>query len=329
MVAFIRPLGSKTKTQNLRMLDVGCYKFSNLQKPLGLERMTGTKVDSLPFEIWTLPDVLLYHISRFTAPQTERASFFCHMLAPLNKASYKTILDEEKSVALWDLVLSGDYGVSSEHQRQSRRSSKRLKRSPVDRVRDAHNLLRGNTEIAYFYLSEHCTGSVKANCLTKARLRGLINEYGPHLMVNKAISSGGTFLVEVCTARNVPKATILQCVQELVEKQGALVDQRTREASNCSLTPISVAAVRGLPKVDEYLLSKGANPDIECSGRFRLSTHSRISQRCTGSAAEFAQTMLDAELKIGATDQELVDLKRCVKLLPRSVRSPVVWDRVG
>mmetsp|Transcript_39273 Transcript_39273/g.95011 ORF Transcript_39273/g.95011 Transcript_39273/m.95011 type:complete len:317 (-) Transcript_39273:41-991(-) len=277
--------------------------------------MAQEKADARPFEIWTLPEVLLYHISQFATPQTGRASFFCHKLALLNKASCKTVLEEEKSVALWDLVLCGDYGVSSGLQGRSKRASKRLKRSLVGQVRDAHKLLKDNTEIAYFYVSEHCNSSAKTNCLTKGRLCGLINEYGPHLMINKAISSGGTFLVEVCRARNVKKTTILQCVQELVEKRGALVDQKTSEASNSALTAISVAAVRGLPNVVKYLLSKGANPDIRCSGRFRLSSNSRKSLRCIGSAAEFAQSMLDAELKEGATHGELVDLQKCVKLL--------------
>ena len=71
----------------------------------------------------------------------------------------------------------------------------------------------------------------------------------------------------------------------------------------------------GLPNVVKYLLSKGANPGITCSGRFRLSTNPKKSLRCTGSAKEFAESMLEAEKKEGASNQELVDLKRCIKLL--------------
>ena len=271
--------------------------------------------DARPFEIWTLPDVLLYHICEFAAPITERASILCHKIAPLNKASHKAILEEEKSSTLWDLVLTGDYGVGSDVHRRTQRASKRLKRNPVEKAREAHITLKRNTEIAHFYLTEHCNSSSKTKCLTRARLRGLIDEYGPHLMFNKGISSGGTFLVEVCRAKNVPKATILQCVQELVEKHGALVDQKTSEASNSSLTPIAVAAVRGLPNVVKYLLSKGANPDIECSGRFILSINYRKSLRCIGTAGQFAKKMLDAEFEEGATFQDLRDLKQCVELL--------------
>jgi hypothetical protein len=268
------------------------------------------------FEIWKLPDVLLYQISEFIAPPTERSTFFCHKMAVLNKASYKSILEEEKSVLLWDLVLAGDYGVSSNRQGK-RRTSKRLKRCPVDQARDAHKLLKDNTEIAYFYLCELSSTSTGAN-LTRSKLRGILDEYGPHLMINKIVSSGGAFLVEVCRARKVNKITILHCVQELVERRGALVNLRTKESSNSSLTALCVAAVRGLPKVVHYLLSKEARPDIPSSASFRLSTNSRKSLRCVGTPLEFANAMLDAEKAQGATNQELADLQRCIKLLTKN-----------
>jgi hypothetical protein len=137
-------------------------------------------------------------------------------------------------------------------------------------------------------------------------------------MINKIVSSGGAFLVEVCRARNVKKITILQCVQELVERRGALVNLRTTESSNSSLTALCVAAVRGLPKVVEYLLSKAARPDIPGSARFRLSTNSRKSLRCVGTPMEFANAMLVAETAEGATNQELADLQRCIKLLTKN-----------
>lgn len=270
------------------------------------------------FAIWELPDVLLYHIGKFIAPPTERSSFFCHKVAVLNKACYKSILEEEKSVVLWDLILAGDYGVNPNRRDSQRRKSKRLKRCPVDQVRDAHKLLKDNTEIAYFYLWE-VSSTTAGKGLTRSTLRGILNEYGPNLMINKTLSSGGTFLVEVCRARNVNKITVLHCVQELVEQRGALVNLRTNESSNSSLTALCVAAARGMPKVVEYLLSKAASPEITCSARFRLSTNSRKSLRCVGTPLEFASAMLDAEKLEGATNQDLVDLTLCIKLLAKTM----------
>jgi hypothetical protein len=289
----------------------------NHRKPKHSSIIAKGETRTTTFEIWELPDVLLFQISEFIVPKTERVSFFCHKLAVLNKASYKSILEEEKSVGLWDLVLYGDYGVASSRQ-DSRRTSKRLKRSPVDQVRDAHKLLKDNTEIAYFYLWELSSRSGK-NSLTRAKLCGILNEYGPNLMMNKTLSSGGTFLVEVCRARNVSKQTIFQCAQELVERRGALVNLKTNESSNSSLTALCVAATRALPRVVNYLLSKGARLDIPCSARFRLSTNSKKSLRCVGTPLEFASNMLNAEKAEGATNQELADLNRCIKLLNKKL----------
>ena len=279
--------------------------------------MSSTKKKSSEiFPIWELPEVLLYTIAEFVAPPTERASFFCHKIAPLCKPSYEAILEEERSVVLWDLVLAGDYGVDNGKRKATqRRSCKRLRRSPVDQVRDAHKLLKDNTEIAYYYLWE-LSYTASKNGLTKSKLCGILNEYGPQLMLNKTVSSGGTFLVEVCRARHATQSTILHCVQELVERRGALVSFRTNESSNSTLTALCVATVRGMPKVVEYLLSKGASPEIRCSARFRLFINSKKSLRCTNvTPLEFAKSMLDEERKEGATEHDLRDLHRTIKLL--------------
>ena len=267
------------------------------------------------FEVWELPEALLYHIATFLAPAAERAGILCHKIAPLCKASSKAILEEQKSIVLWDMVLSGDYGIDPGKRNSQRRSCKRLRRSPVDQVRDAHKLLRDNTEIAYYYLWELCNSSAK-NGLSKSKLCGILNEYGPHLMLNKTASSGGTFLVEVCRTRHATQNTVLLCVQELVERRGALVNFPTNESANSTLTALCVAAVRGMPKVVEYLLSKGASPHVRCSARFRFYVNSKRSLRCTDVLPlEFAKSMLDAELKEGASKQDTKDSLRAIKLL--------------
>ena len=90
------------------------------------------------------------------APPTHRARVFCHQIAPLCQAANKAILqEEERSVLLWDAILVGDYGVDkSKTATKGKRSCKRLRRSPCHQVRDAHLMVKDNTEIAFFYLSE-------------------------------------------------------------------------------------------------------------------------------------------------------------------------------
>ena len=288
--------------------------------------------------LWDLPHILLYLVGQFAVMPTERASWFCHIIAPLCKASYRSILvDDAASVGLWDLILAGDYGVAAGTGNNSTggtthspnggvgepRHSKRLKKSPAHRVGDAHRRMIANTELAYSdlwelgYSSAPSGGKRKgAGRLTKPTLVAILKEYEP-VMVNRRMASGGTFLVEVCRSRNSPPGVVLKCVRELVEVRGARPDLATYESKNSSLTALCVAAVRGLPRVVAYLLSrKDASPSIRCSGRFRLHTNPKRSLRCTDATPlEFAERMLATETGEGATQRDLRDLNRCVRLL--------------
>ena len=273
-------------------------------------------------QLWDLPETIIYDIAQFCVPPMQRASFLCHKLAVLSKASHKAVLaDDSKrsSGILWNSVLKGDYGVSNtSSSRNGRRSCKRLRRSPIDQVRDAHKLMIDNTEIAYYYLWEMTSSKAKSSSLTRRNLVSILETYGPRLMYNKVMSSGGTFLVEVCRCRNANSATLLHCVKELVEERGALVNKATNESSNSTLTALCVAAARGMPKLVEYLLSKDASTDIKCSGRFRLHTNSKKSMRCNDATPlVFAKSMLEAEREEGAKDSELGDLLACIKHLER------------
>ncbi len=270
------------------------------------------------FSIWELPEVLLYHIACFSVPITYRAAFLSQSIAPLCKSSYKSIMEEEKSVGLWDLVLAGDYRAELNCGKKERRCSKRLRRCPIQQVRDVHKLIKDNTEIAYHYLWE-LSYSTQKNSLTKAKLCGILNEHGPNLMINRKMSSGGSFLVEVCRSKNTTQSTILHCVQELVERRGGMVDLATNESENSFLTALCVSAVRGMPKVVEYLLSQGASKEILCSARFRLFIKKTKYLRCTrATPLEFTQQMLDAEKAEGASNDDVRDLRRCIELLSRN-----------
>lgn len=271
----------------------------------------------LPF--WDLPDVLLFKIVTFAAAPTNRATVLCHTIAPLCRSSYHKILngDEITVSSLWDMIFVEDYHGSI-HQNRSNRECKRLRRGPIHRVREAHRLIKDNTEIAYFYLSEMSNSCNGASKLTRARMMGLLNEYGPNLQLNQTVSSGGLFLVEVCRAKNVRESVILRCVHELVEQRGVMVDLRTSESESSCLTALCVAAARGLHTVVAYLLQKGAALDIISSGRFALHTRPKKSIRCHHQTAlEFARTMHQAETNEGCGLGALKGLEKCMSLLRR------------
>lgn len=266
----------------------------------------------MSINLWELPEEILFQIISFAAGPTHRAFLICHRLGRLCRVARKTFLNE--SSPIWDALLVEDYGVSKAHG-VTKRSSKRLRQSCVQRVRDAHLMVKDNTEIAYFYLSEACVSTGKDK-LSRRRLCGLLEEYGPHLRINSRISTGGTFLVECCRARHVKESVILKCVQELVEQQNARVNLSSSETPPHKLTALCVASARGMPTIVRYLLKVGASPGIRCTGRFRLYKRARRTVKCTDSLPlDFARTIRDAEQAEGASENDLRDLNKCIKLL--------------
>jgi Ankyrin repeat len=286
--------------------------------------------------LWELADILIFKIVSYVAAPTHRATIVCHTLAPLCRAAHRTLLqDEDIAVGLWETILKEDYGVVGhgslkvdDHSGSTiddgmtrtakrRRSCSRLWRTPVQSVRDAHRLMIDNTEIAYFYLSEMVNCNSSSNKLTRSRLVALLNEYGPHLRINQTVkSSGGVFLVEICRAKHVKATVILKCVQELVEQFGAVVNVCTSESYSSQMTPLAVAAVRGLPQVVTYLLQHGADTEMLSSGRFALHTQPKKSIRCRDQTPHvFCTTMRAAEKEAGATDASLIQLDKCLRLL--------------
>jgi hypothetical protein len=265
--------------------------------------------------LWELPDVLLFHIVTFLAAPTRRANVLCQIAALCKASRHAILLEEERP--LWYTILKEDYGAIVAQEETNRRACKRLRRSPVHRVRDAHLLIKDNTEIAFFYLSE-MTNAASKKSLTVANLRRLIGEYGPHLRINNTVSSGGLYLVEVCRARHIRESVVLKCVQELVKQRGALVNLSTCESVNSRQTALCVAAARAMPTVVKYLLQKGASRTVRCSGRFRLHTRPKKTVQCINSTPlEFCQAMRDAEKEVGACETAMRDLDNCLRLLKR------------
>jgi hypothetical protein len=273
-------------------------------------------------KLWELPDVLLFTVVAFCAAPTHRATVVCHQIATLCQAARLAVLEEESSMTLWNTILKEDYGGhdrSGKSLEKKCRACKRLRRTPVALVRDAHRLIQDNTEIAFFYLAEMVNASSKKEALSIRKLHGLLNEYGPVLRINKVMSAGGLYLVEVCRARHVKEAVVLKCVQELIEMRGAMVDLQTNESAQSRQTALCVAAARAMPTVVRYLLKRGAATDTPCTGRFRLHTAVKKTARCTNATPlDFAQAMLQAEQEAGASKESLSDLKKCIRMLEKN-----------
>lgn len=291
------------------------------------DRMAGSLLGSnqddreLPL-LLSLPDIILFSIISFAAAPTHRASFVCTRLALLSRSSYRSLYNNN---ILWLAILQEDYGALREEDAHKnsqscdgskRRRCSRLAKSPLDQVKEAHRLVKDNTEIAFYYLSELVNATSRKSGLSHKRLLSLLHEYGPHLRINQRTSTGGLFLVEVCRSKSATESNMLRCVQELVENHGAMVNLQTFEAAAVYQTAISVAAVRGMASIVQYLLQRGASPSILSSGRFRLSHNPKKTIRYNNlDALGFAKAAKQAELEHGAHLRDVRDLTLCIELL--------------
>lgn len=150
--------------------------------------------------------------------------------------------------------------------------------------------------------------------LSLARLRSVLNTYGPNLNINQRSAIGGTFLVDVVRARCIKESVILSCVRELIEvysaspyvpaTEGAQYQKLKqikrkvngkhnnftshRTAGNL-LPPLVVASARGMPSVVKYLLS------YEKQKLGMTSKQQKANATCT--TAEHSTKMLDLTLE--------------------------------
>lgn len=186
--------------------------------------------------------------------------------------------------------------------------------------------MHDNTEIAFYYLTEE---SKKVGGLTKAKLRSILDEYGPLLRINHVVSSGGTFLVQVCRAvydnkrrrGNHGESTVLACVKLLVEDYGALVDGQTYEAASCQQMALGVVAARGMPSVVRYLLERGASPTRVSSGRMATPAK-RATVKCVNATPLlWAESVYQAARTAGTPASDLTSLHVCMELLRRATTS--------
>ena len=312
--------------------------------PLHQQQQHDTTLSSSPLALLSdIPDEILYKIISYVATSTNRATIICHVLAPLCKPLYHKLIvqsqDNISSSSIWDILLIEDYGsinnsnninscsdqykisnIVHHSQQPTRRVCKRLCRTSIHRVRDVHMLMKSNTEIAFFYLSEMVNCTQNHNKLSKTRLVRLINEYGPNLQMNHVTSTGGLFLVEICRAKHIKENVILKCVQLLMEEYHVLPNLRTAESNISYQTPLCVVAARGLHTIVQYLLQHPTiDINIISSGRFALYSKPKKIIRCEHcTALQFAITMRDAERIEGANENSLLGLNKCIQLLEQA-----------
>ena len=283
-------------------------------------------------DLWnSLYDDVLYKILTFVVPSTETALFICQNLCLVCKSIHRNMHNNRND--LWYNILNVEYGQIrrqgySDNSDGTRRKSKRLcsrregnNNSALYSIREAHWLICHRTRLAHFRLAEMAHSKQKDKSLNLRRLRGLFDEFGPTLRCNHPVDIGGTFLVEVCRARYVSERIIYRCVKYLVEEQGSLPNISSNPisaegSSAVGLTPLCIAAARGMPSVVRFLLSVGADPSIRSSGRFRLFCNSsKTFKGISLLPIEFSIQMKDAEVLEGAEGSTLRSLSSCIGIL--------------
>jgi hypothetical protein len=257
----------------------------------------------------------IYDILCFVAMPIERSHVLCFIFSLLSRDINSRVEADDE---LWSHVLT-EYTTPDATHVPSSRNSKRLRKTVKDRVSREHGALCERTAHSHYLLTEMVHSSESA--LSLSRLRSLFPRRGPSLRVNQRANVGGTFLVEVCRARFVEEKVILRCVKELIEVYGAHPDVSSGAGPGPQgvggLTPLCIAAARGMVTVVKYLIGPGVNAskDLKGEGRFRLFGDQRRSVSGSFTPLMWSEAMLDAELKTGLSDDDLLPLRRCVRIL--------------
>lgn len=281
-----------------------------------------------------LPDDVIHKILLFI----ESPVRIVHQMSTLSLVSLDFYqMTQESSNDLWEFILGGYYSAKNAdiktskcafQSRTQRRNSKRLRRSSAKNdVIHAHFNLRDQTEMALQEVSDMAISKIPKP-LSLARLRAILNTYGPLLNIDQRSAIGGTFLVDVSKARCVKEGVILACIKELIEIYGANVNVPATEGcfrsalhlkkgNHNTLPAVVVASARGMSSVVKYFVQNHvrANLNLKGSTRFRLYTNPKKSISGCFTALEFAIKMKSAELEHGATENQLTSLSECIKIL--------------
>jgi hypothetical protein len=189
------------------------------------------------------------------------------------------------------------------------RASRRLQTTPKERYRHAWQVMQQRTESAHLEIVTMAQDR-KPGPLTKALLRRALHLQRPVDVnrVNQAFNA--TVLMDVVKARGVTEQQILGICKELLETFGSDPNVGSIEG----LTPLMIAAARGLPRLVEYLLSKGADPTAQGKGSFRAH-EGRKAVTGTFSPAAWVDAMLVLEESLGVLPVYQKSLRRAKEVL--------------
>lgn len=193
------------------------------------------------------------------------------------------------------------------------RRSDRLVRSARDGFVHAYASLRARTENLHHAIA---TAAQDARDLSVARVRRLLERWGPCLLDRVSPVYDATALMEVCRARGVSDATLASIAAELLRRGAS-----ARAANADGLSPLLIASARGLPRLAAVLLGAGADPDARGRGGFRLCGSQR-TLRGHWSAREWVVHMLERERAAGVPSAAQRSLRRCGALLEGVAPAP-------
>lgn len=149
--------------------------------------------------------------------------------------------------------------------------------------------------------------------LTVGMLKLFLSRWSPCPLVDRASPVyNATILMEICKARGIREATLVQCAKHMLSTMHADVNARPSSAHAC--TPLIIASCRGLPKLVELFLAHGADVHVRGEGRFRVGSTSKTIFG-THTAREWTETLLAAEQANEVLAKDREPLERVRKLL--------------
>ncbi len=195
------------------------------------------------------------------------------------------------------------------------RASTRLVVTPLVGCGQKWMALRARSEALHHALA---SAGQDSRDLSVRKVKKWAARHHPTLVDRVSPVYDATLLMEVCKARGVGEATMVQVATALIEEMGA----SAARANDSGLSPLIIAAARGLPKMVNLLLENGAEYERPGLGRFRLAD-SRQSIRGRHSALEWVELLLREEAAIGVAPAQQKGLNNCLGRL----RAKQSWDQ--
>ena len=227
----------------------------------------------------------------------------------LTSSEWRDWMDGEASANLWHGLLPL---MASTTPRGARRTSERLVLSPQKMVARAWKSILSRSEALHHALA--IVGQDKKN-LTLKNVKTIIKRFGPATLIDRSSPVyNATLLMEVCKARRTREANQVACVNYLIKELGADVNARQDGANG--LSPLIIAAARGLPSLVKALLECGADSTRRGEGRFRLcAPASHKTHKGCYTALEWVETLYKLEKENGVPTESSKPLWQCLELL--------------